>query len=91
MTSRIFNWNCRNHYRIVSDIAYPADRTDEKLSKLTKRIDKFMGGKDAKSLEKEIKGIFEDNNFLKAAAEKIKKISVNCFITWNVLIRNVVL
>ena len=50
-----------------------------------------MGGKDAKSLEKEIKGIFEDNNFLKAAAEKIKKISVNCFITWNVLIRNVVL
>lgn len=32
-----------------------------------------MGGKDAKSFEKEITGIFEDNSFLKAAAEKNKK------------------
>ena len=45
----------------------------KKLSRLNKRIDKFMGGKDAKSLEKEIIGIFEDNNFLKAAAEKNKR------------------
>ena len=45
----------------------------KKLSKLRVRIDKFMGGKDAKSLEKEITGIFEDNSFLKAAAEKNKK------------------
>lgn len=45
----------------------------KKLSRLNERIEKFMGGKDAKSLEKEIADIFADNNFLKTAAEKNKK------------------
>lgn len=44
-----------------------------KLSKLKKRYEKFMAGKDAKSLEKEIADIFEVNTFLKAAEEKNKK------------------
>lgn len=43
------------------------------LSKLKKRYEKFMKGKDAKSLEKEIEQIFEDNSFLKNEAEKNKK------------------
>ena len=51
------------------------------LSKLKKRYEKFMEGKDAKSLEKEIARIFDDNSFLKTAAEKnrkeIRKISHN--------------
>ena len=44
-----------------------------KLSNLKKRYEKFMSGKDAKSLEKEISSICEDNNFLKAATERNKK------------------
>lgn len=43
------------------------------LSKLKKRYNKFMRGKEVKSLEKEIIGLFEDNKFLKVAAEKNKK------------------
>lgn len=43
------------------------------ISKLKNRYAKFMSGKDAKSLEKEIISICEDNNFLKAAAERNKK------------------
>lgn len=44
-----------------------------KLSKLTKRYKKFMSGKNAKNLEKDIIGLYEDNKFIKAAAEKNKK------------------
>lgn len=44
-----------------------------KTSKLTKRYNKFMEGKDCKNLEKELIGIFEDNRFLKAASEQNKK------------------
>ncbi|WWR15863.1 DUF4446 family protein [Lachnospiraceae bacterium JLR.KK008] len=44
-----------------------------KLSKLKKKYEKFMGGKDAKSLEEKIASIFEINNALKAAADKNKK------------------
>lgn len=44
-----------------------------KLSKLSKRYKKFMLGKNAKSLEKEIEGIFEDNKFIKASTEKNRK------------------
>ena len=48
-----------------------------KLSNLKKRYEKFMSGKDAKSLEKEISSICEDNNFLKAATERNKKASAH--------------
>ena len=43
-----------------------------KLSKLKKRYEAFMKGKEAKSLEKEIAIIFEDNQLLKSAAERNK-------------------
>lgn len=44
-----------------------------KLGNLKKKYNKFMLGKDAKSLEKDIIGLYEDNKFLKATAEKDKK------------------
>ena len=44
-----------------------------KISKLTKRYKAFMSGKNAKSLEKDIEGIFEDNKFIKASTEKNRK------------------
>lgn len=44
-----------------------------RLSKLSKRYKKFMGGKNAKSLEKDIVGLYEDNKFLKTSMEKNKK------------------
>ncbi len=43
------------------------------LGKLKKKYNKFMRGKEVKSLEKEIIGLFEDNKFLKVATEKNKK------------------
>lgn len=42
-------------------------------SKLKKKYSKFMQGKDAKSLEKDIIGLYEDNKFIKASADKNKK------------------
>ncbi|MBD5449112.1 MAG: DUF4446 family protein [Lachnospiraceae bacterium] len=44
-----------------------------KISKLSKRYKKFMSGKNAKSLEQDIEGIFEDNKFIKASSEKNRK------------------
>lgn len=44
-----------------------------KSSKLKKRLDKFVLGRDGNSLEQDIIGLFEDNKFLKANAEKNKK------------------
>lgn len=44
-----------------------------KTSKLRKRYEKFMIGKEAKSLEDEIAALFEDNAFLKDAAEANRK------------------
>lgn len=44
-----------------------------KSSKLKKRLDKFVLGKDGKSLEQDIIGLFEDNKFLKVNADKNKK------------------
>lgn len=44
-----------------------------KANKLKKRLDKFLLGKNGASLEQEITGLFEDNKFLKANAEKNKK------------------
>lgn len=44
-----------------------------KVQKLTKKYEKFMKGKGAKSLEDEIVGLFEDNKFLKSSIEKNKK------------------
>lgn len=42
-------------------------------SKLKKKYTKFMQGKDAKSLEMDMIGLYEDNKFIKASAEKNKK------------------
>ena len=44
-----------------------------KISKLSKSYKAFMSGKNAKSLEKDIEGIFEDNKFIKASMEKNRK------------------
>ena len=44
-----------------------------KLGKISKRYKKFMLGKNAKSLEKDIEDIFEDNKFIKASTEKNRK------------------
>lgn len=44
-----------------------------KLHKLSKRYKKFMMGKNAKSLENDIEGIYEDNKFIKASTEKNRK------------------
>lgn len=43
------------------------------IVKLKKRYNNFMLGKNAKSLEKEIIALFEDNKFIKASSEKNKK------------------
>lgn len=43
------------------------------LSRLSKKYKKFMGGKNAKSLEKDIMGLYEDNRLIKASMEKNKK------------------
>lgn len=44
-----------------------------KSSKMKKRLDRFLTGKDGKSLEQDIIGLFEDNKFLKVNADKNKK------------------
>lgn len=44
-----------------------------KTSQLEKRLDKFMLGKDAKSLEKDIIALYEDNKFIKINTDKNKK------------------
>ncbi len=43
-----------------------------KLSKLKKKYSVFMQGKDAKSLEKDIIGLYEDNKFIKVSIGKNK-------------------
>lgn len=43
------------------------------ISKLKKKYGKFMQGKNAKSLENEIVGLFEDNKFIKTSVDKNKK------------------
>lgn len=45
----------------------------KKANKLKKRLDKFILGKDGKSLEQDIAELFEDNKFLKNSTEKNKK------------------
>ncbi len=42
-------------------------------SNLKKRLDKFMRGKDGKSLEKDIVALYEDNKFFKTSVDKNKK------------------
>lgn len=44
-----------------------------KTSQLEKRLNKFMLGKDAKSLEKDIIALYEDNKFIKINMDKNKK------------------
>lgn len=43
------------------------------LDRLFKKYKKFMGGKNAKSLEKDIMGLYEDNKLIKASMEKNRK------------------
>ena len=43
-----------------------------KTNKLKKRLDKFVLGKDGKSLEQDIISLYEDNKFLKNTTEKNK-------------------
>lgn len=45
----------------------------KKTNKLKERLDKFVLGKDGKSLEQDIIALFEDNKFLKNNTEKNKK------------------
>ncbi|MCM1266702.1 MAG: DUF4446 family protein [Bacteroidales bacterium] len=44
-----------------------------RFSRLSKRYQKFMGGKNAKSLEKDIMGLYEDNKLIKASMDKNRK------------------
>lgn len=44
-----------------------------KIVNLRKRLKRFMKGKDAQSLEKEIMGLYEDNKFLKNMVDVNKK------------------
>lgn len=44
-----------------------------KIAKLNKKLARFMKGKDAQSLEKEIIGLYEDNKFLKNMVDSNKK------------------
>lgn len=44
-----------------------------KVKKLNRRLDKFLLGKDGKSLEKDIIDLFEDNQLIKNSAERNKK------------------
>lgn len=44
-----------------------------RISKLNKRLARFMKGKDAQSLEKEIVGLYEDNKFLKNMVDNNKR------------------
>lgn len=44
-----------------------------KVSKLKKRLDKFLSGKEGASLEQDIISLFEDNRFLKNSTEKNRK------------------
>lgn len=57
-----------------------------KYSKLKKSYQKFMTGKNAKSLETEITSLFEDINFLKISSKKndanIKKIEKNLLLAY---------
>ena len=45
----------------------------KKMKKLEKAYQKFMTGKNADSLEKEISGLYEDNNLLKRETENNRK------------------
>lgn len=42
------------------------------LGRISKKYKKFMGGKNAKSLEKDIMGLYEDNKLIKASMDKNK-------------------
>ena len=44
-----------------------------RLNKLQKKYAKFMKGKDAKSLEQDIEGLYDDNDYIKQEAEKNRK------------------
>lgn len=43
------------------------------LNRLSKKYKKFMGGKNAKSLEKDIMGLYEDNKLIKVSMDKNRK------------------
>ena len=43
------------------------------LGRISKKYKKFMGGKNAKSMEKSIMGLYEDNKLIKASMDKNRK------------------
>lgn len=43
------------------------------MGRISKRYKKFMEGKNAKSLEKDIMGLYEDNKLIKASMDKNRK------------------
>ncbi len=43
------------------------------FGRLSKKYKKFMGGKNAKSLEKDIMGLYEDNKLIKVSMDRITK------------------
>lgn len=45
----------------------------KQIGKLKKRLDKFTLGKNGKSLEKDIAGLYEDNKFLRSSVDANKK------------------
>ena len=49
------------------------------INKFTKKYKKFMQGKNASSLEKDIMSLYEDNTFIKANVEKNKKVIAELF------------
>ena len=44
-----------------------------RLNKQQKKLAKFMKGKEAKSLEEEIEGLYKDNDFIKKESDKNRK------------------
>lgn len=60
-------------YAMILILLFIAVVQTVRIGKLSKRYKKFMSGKNAKSLEQDIEGIFEDNKFIKTSTEKNRK------------------
>lgn len=51
----------------------------KRIKKLSRRLDKFLIGKDGASLEQDIIALYEDNKFLKISTERNKKDIITLF------------
>lgn len=52
-------------------------RQGKKIKSINQRITRFMGGRDAASLEDQITELFEDNQYMRAATDKNKNDIIN--------------